>query len=137
MKSKNDIRTMVSWTCMLAPSCFILVHMSMFLVTSTWKCQPWQLQYFLGRLCIELDCWNKNIWQVIPMALVNCICNYNKRKGITNVFENCPCMCIWNPINQCLWMIAITHHNYKQDTFQTWQPWMKNISFVYRKLESL
>jgi len=98
---------------MLAPSCFILLHMSMFLVTPTWKCQPYQFQYFLGRLCIELDCWNKYIWQVIPMALVNCIYKYKKRKGITNAFENCPCMCVVNSINQCLWMIAITHHDYR------------------------
>ncbi len=46
------------------------------------------------------------------MALVNYIYNYNKRKGIANAFENCPCMCIVNPINQCLWMIIITHHNF-------------------------
>jgi hypothetical protein len=90
---------------------------------------PWKVVH---RTC----CWNKNIWQVIPMALVNCICNYNKRKGITNAFENWSCMCIENPINQCLWIIATTHHNYRlmSKTPSKHHGWKDSIKLFMRRI---
>ncbi len=73
-----------------------------------------QLSSLFRKLHIQPICWN-NIWQysiLTTLLVVNYTCNYNRRKGITNGFGNCPSLCKRNHVSQGHNLMVITHHNY-------------------------
>jgi hypothetical protein len=44
--------------------------------------------------------------------VVNYTCNYNRRRGITNDFSNCPSLCKGNHVSQGHYLMVITHQNW-------------------------